>query len=221
MDGRGPTVARLRECADNLARCPHTSRPATTSTRTPSGFIEGKTHGAKLIVIDPRLSNTSAKADLWLPTNPGTEAALLLAIARHLSTRRRYNRRVRPALGQLGGVSRRLQPDRPRTFEAFEEALKEEYALFTPEYAEIETGVPAHKIVEAAEAIAAAGTAFSTHSWRAAAAGHLWGWQITRCLYLLVVLMGAIGEPGGVNLNATNKFVPKHPNPPPPPEVLE
>ena len=66
--------------------------------------------------------------------------------------------------------------------------------------------------------MAAAGTAFSTHSWRAAAAGHLWGWQITRCLYLLVVLTGAIGEPGGVNLHATNKFVPKHPNPPPAPD---
>ena len=30
--------------------------------------------------------------------------------------------------------------------------------------------------------------------------------------------MGAIGEPGGVNLHHTNKFVPKHPNPPPPPD---
>ena len=30
--------------------------------------------------------------------------------------------------------------------------------------------------------------------------------------------MGAIGEPGGVNLHATNKFVPKHPNPPPAPD---
>ena len=29
--------------------------------------------------------------------------------------------------------------------------------------------------------------------------------------------MGAIGEPGGVNLHVTNKFVPKHPNPPPAP----
>ena len=30
--------------------------------------------------------------------------------------------------------------------------------------------------------------------------------------------MGAIGEPGGVNLHVTNKFVPKHPNPPPAPD---
>ena len=76
----------------------------------------------------------------------------------------------------------------------------------------------AERIVEAAHAIARAGNRFATHSWRAAAAGNLWGWQITRCLYLLVVLTGSIGAVGGVNLHVTNKFVPKHPNPPPPPE---
>jgi anaerobic selenocysteine-containing dehydrogenase len=180
-------------------------------------IVEGRTRGAKLIVIDPRLSNTSAKADVWLPTNPGTEAALILAIARHLIDARTYNREFVRRWVNWEEYLDACRPELPRTFESFEDALKEEYEQFTPEYAEIETGVPAHKIVEAAEAIASAGTAFSTHSWRAAAAGHLWGWQITRCLYLLVVLTGAIGEPGGVNLHATNKFVPKHPNPPPPP----
>jgi anaerobic selenocysteine-containing dehydrogenase len=76
-------------------------------------------------------------------------------------------------------------PERPRTFEEFIAALKEEYAQFTPEFAASETGVPAERIVEAAHAIARAGSRFATHSWRAAAAGNLWGWQITRCLYLL------------------------------------
>jgi anaerobic selenocysteine-containing dehydrogenase len=104
------------------------------------------------------------------------------------------------------------------TFDAFVSALKELYARFTPEYAEAETGVPAARIVEAARAIGRAGTRFATHNWRAAASGNLWGWQITRCLYLLVVLTGSIGTVGGVNMHVTNKFVPKHPNPPPPPE---
>ena len=181
-------------------------------------IIEGKAAGAKLIVMDPRLSNTSAKSDLWLPANPGTEAALILAIARHLIDHRKYNRAFVEKWVNWEQYLDAMRPDLPKTFDAFEEALKQEYELFTPEYAEIETGVPAHKIIEAAEAVASAGTAFATHSWRAAAAGHLWGWQITRSLYLLVVLMGAIGEKGGVNLHATNKFVPKHPNPPPAPE---
>jgi len=180
-------------------------------------IIEGKSRGAKLIVIDPRLSNSSAKADLWLPANPGTEGALLLAIARHLIDTGKYNREFVRRWVNWDAYLAASHLNLPRTFESFEAALKEEYAQFTPEFAEAETGIPAAKIIEAAEAIASAGTAFSTHSWRAAAAGHLWGWQITRCLYLLVVLMGAIGETGGVNLHQTNKFVPKHPNPPPPP----
>ncbi len=180
-------------------------------------IIEGKSKGAKLIVMDPRLSNTSAKADLWMPANPGTESAILLAIARYLVEHKKYNREFVRRWVNWETYLDATRPELPRTFEAFEAAFLEEYENFTPEYAEIESGVPAHKVIEAAEAIAAAGTAFSTHSWRAAAAGHLWGWQITRCLYLLVALTGAVGEPGGVNLHATNKFVPKHPNPPPAP----
>ena len=181
-------------------------------------IIEGKTRGAKLIVIDPRLSNTSAKADLWLPANPGTEAALFLAIALQLVQTRRYDREFVRKWVNWETYLEASRPDLPKTYEAFEEAFEQEYATFTLEYAEAETGIPAAKIIETADAIASAGTAFSTHGWRAATAGHLWGWQITRSLYLLVVLMGAIGEPGGVNLHDTNKFVPKHPNPPPPPD---
>jgi anaerobic selenocysteine-containing dehydrogenase len=35
--------------------------------------------GAKLIVLDPRMSNTAAHADAWLAPWPGSEAAILLA----------------------------------------------------------------------------------------------------------------------------------------------
>src|SRR5205823_10913215 len=45
-------------------------------------IIEGKLSGAKLAVMDPRLSNTASMADYWMPTRPGTEAAALLAMAR-------------------------------------------------------------------------------------------------------------------------------------------
>jgi len=37
--------------------------------------------GGKIIQIEPRLSNTAAKSDKWIPANPGTEAALALGIA--------------------------------------------------------------------------------------------------------------------------------------------
>jgi menaquinone reductase, molybdopterin-binding-like subunit len=34
-----------------------------------------------LVQIEPRLSNTAAKADTWLPAKPGTEADLALGMA--------------------------------------------------------------------------------------------------------------------------------------------
>jgi anaerobic selenocysteine-containing dehydrogenase len=40
-----------------------------------------RNNGGKIIQIEPRLSNTAAKSDKWIPTNPGTEAALALGIA--------------------------------------------------------------------------------------------------------------------------------------------
>ena len=55
-------------------------------------IIEAKSNGATLITIDPRLSNTSAKANLWLPAYSGTEGALLLAIARILLEEELYDR---------------------------------------------------------------------------------------------------------------------------------
>ncbi|MEE8170089.1 MAG: molybdopterin-dependent oxidoreductase [Phycisphaerae bacterium] len=42
---------------------------------------EGIAGGAKLAVMDPRLSNTASMAHYWLPTRPGSEAAVLLAMA--------------------------------------------------------------------------------------------------------------------------------------------
>ncbi len=66
--------------------------------------------------------------------------------------------------------------------------LKSEYAPYTPEFAERESGVPAATIVQVAREIAAARPAFASHIWRAGAAGNLHGWQITRALMLLNVL---------------------------------
>jgi anaerobic selenocysteine-containing dehydrogenase len=180
-------------------------------------IIEGQSNGATLIVVDPRLSNTSAKADLWLPAYPGTEGALLLAMAKVLLDEELYDREFVRTWVDWRGYLRAERPDLAVTFDGFIAALKEAYADFTPEYAAAETGVAPAQIVAAARAIGRARSRFSTHSWRAAAAGNLWGWQITRCLYLLVVLTGSVATPGGVNPHVSSKFVPTPPSPPSPP----
>ena len=55
-------------------------------------IIEAKTDGAKLITFDPRLSNTASMSDVWLPTWPGSENTILLAIANHLIQNDLYNK---------------------------------------------------------------------------------------------------------------------------------
>ena len=42
-------------------------------------FAEALGRGAKLVVLDPRLSVAASKADYWLPLKPGSDIALLLA----------------------------------------------------------------------------------------------------------------------------------------------
>ena len=43
------------------------------------GIFDLKQNGLKLIVIDPRYTETASKADLWLPLRPGSDVALALA----------------------------------------------------------------------------------------------------------------------------------------------
>ncbi len=46
---------------------------------------------AKVVVIDPRYSVTAAKSDQWIPINPGTDAALAMAIANVIISEELYN----------------------------------------------------------------------------------------------------------------------------------
>ncbi|MEM0374250.1 MAG: molybdopterin-dependent oxidoreductase, partial [Sulfolobales archaeon] len=43
-------------------------------------IIEGKVNGARIVSLNPRHSNTAAKADIWFPVWPGTDAAVFLAV---------------------------------------------------------------------------------------------------------------------------------------------
>ena len=55
-------------------------------------IMEAKKKGARIITLDPRLSNTASKSDVWLPTWPGSEATFLLAVANHLIQNDLYDR---------------------------------------------------------------------------------------------------------------------------------
>ncbi len=73
-------------------------------------IIDGKMAGAKLAVMDPRLSNTASMADYWMPTYPGTEVAVLLAMVKVILDENRFDAAVREELDQLGRIGSRWLP---------------------------------------------------------------------------------------------------------------
>jgi anaerobic selenocysteine-containing dehydrogenase len=170
-------------------------------------IVEGKMAGAKLAVVDPRLSNTASRADFWLSPWPGTEAALLIAMASVILRDGTFNREFVRQWVNWEEFMLSEHSQLPCSFEQFIETIKEVYAEYTPEFAESECGVPADTVVEVAREIARAGPAFASHVWRSAASGNLGGWQVARALFFLNVLTGSVGAEGGVSPNVWNKFV--------------
>jgi anaerobic selenocysteine-containing dehydrogenase len=182
-------------------------------------IIEAKTRGAKLVVFDVRLSNSATHADHWVAPYPGTEAAILLAIANYLIQNNLYNRDFVRRWWNWQEYLSVEHPEAPPTFERFEAILKELYKSYTFDFAAQESGVEARVIAEIAALVARAGTRLATHTWRSATAGNAGGWQISRSLFLLNALLGAIATEGGISPNAWNKFVPRPMYTPPHPHV--
>ncbi len=59
--------------------------------------------GVKVVQVEPRLSNTAAKSDKWIPVNPGTEYALALGLA-HVIIRESLYRKDFVQAGALGFI---------------------------------------------------------------------------------------------------------------------
>jgi len=95
-------------------------------------------HGAKLIVIDPRRLELCDLASLWLPLKPGTNVPVFTAMA-HVIIRE-------------GLVNQNFIEQRTEGYEEFARAAEK----FTPEYAEMVSGVDRNLIVEAARMYASA-----------------------------------------------------------------
>lgn len=174
-------------------------------------IIEAQQKGATVICVDPRLSNTGSKADHWLPAWPGTEPFLLLTLVHLLLEQGTWERDFVRRWTNWETYLGETRPDLPVEFASVEQALKDEYAEYTPERAEHVCGVPARQLREIAEVIGAHPTKFASHNWRAAGAGNLGGWQTARCLFFLNVLTGSVGTVGGTSGNGWNKFKPHAP----------
>jgi len=181
-------------------------------------ILEGMMDGAKLIVIDPRLSNTASMADHWLPTWPGSETALFLAWAKIILDKGLYDKKFLDEQVNWKQWLDAVHPDAEKSVDSFISLLKEEYAEYTPEFAAKECRIPVEQVIEAGEIVANAGSQLCTHVWRAASIGNLGGWQVSRSLHFLNVLTGSVGTVGGTSPNSWSKFKPEFFDNPPDPD---
>lgn len=106
--------------------------PPATWPKKALGMMEAKGRGAKLIVVDPILTETSSKADIWLKLRPGTDAALALGMLNVIISEELYDKEF-VAKWCLG----------------FDE-LKERVREYPLEKVENITWVPQARIIEAA-----------------------------------------------------------------------
>ncbi len=141
--------------------------------------LDGMEKGAKMVYIDIRATVTASKADKFLTIRPGSDYAMLLALVNTVLKERLYDaayvNRYVSGLAEL---------------EAF-------VAAYTPEWAEKETGIPAHEIYTIAHDAAAAKPNVIFHG----------GWMLSRyidsfyasrMLYILNALLGSVESRGGI-----------------------
>ena len=68
--------------------------PANSSVATGGralAELRAREKGLKTVVIDPRMTMDAAKADVWLPIRPGTDAALLMAWTKWIIDNEKYD----------------------------------------------------------------------------------------------------------------------------------
>jgi len=132
--------------------------------------------GARLVVVDPRLTPIARTADLYLPVRPGRDAALLNAIL-HTVIR-------------LGGIDEDFVARHTTGFEAVRAAV----ADYPPEAVERLVGIPAARIVEAAERWVQAPRTMLLHA--RGIEHHTSGVGNVLACINLVLATGKIGKPG-------------------------
>jgi thiosulfate reductase/polysulfide reductase chain A len=133
--------------------------------------------GAKIIVVDPRRTETAEIADIWLQPRPGTDVALLMSMIRVIIEEKLYDREF---------VEKWCYG-----FDKVEERAKE-YPL--QKVAEI-TGVPAGKIKEAAMMFATQRPGISRHGM---GMEHLEnGLEAIQARIILTAIVGNIDVEGG------------------------
>ncbi|MDX9999868.1 MAG: molybdopterin-dependent oxidoreductase [Polyangia bacterium] len=152
-------------------------------------LTDALSRGARLVVVDPRMSVAAGKAQRWLPIRPGTDTALLLAWIHLLIAEDCFDH------------------DYVERYTIGLDELRCEMAPYTPKWAAQVTQLPLEAIVTEAREMAKRRPAVMIHC------GRFSTWygndtQRSRAMAILTALLGAWGRPGGYFLKSKIKLGP-------------
>src|SRR6266480_3977465 len=143
-------------------------------------LLKGVRNGARLFGIDPRKTSSVQWADVWAPLDVGTDIALANAVAREIIA--------------AGLENKEFIENATTGFEEYRRGVEP----YTLEYAERETGVPAHVIRDMAHTYARAHRAMIC--WTLGITEHHNAVDNVLALINLALLTGHVGKYGsGVN----------------------
>ena len=154
------------------------ANPAWCSPHTMKYIFDAQAAGAKVVVIDPVLTQTAAKADVYIRVETGEDGALALGMCRHILDQG-WEDRAWLAANALG-------------FDEFADYLRRHVTL---EWAARQSGVPAEQIKRLAEDFSKADPA--TIWIGLGLQRHVNGGATVRILDALVAMTGNVGKPGG------------------------
>lgn len=152
---------------------------------------------AKMIVIDPRYTDTAAgREDEWIPLRPGTDAALASALAYVMISESLVDQ---PFLDKycVGYDEKTLPADAPKNshYKAYILGQGADETAKTPQWAQAITGIPAARIIKLGREIGSVKPAYIAQGW--GPQRHSNGENTSRAIAMLAILTGNVGINGG------------------------
>lgn len=175
---------------------PSVTRPSGGGKGYQIDMALSKHQPKKIIVIDPVFTDTATtRADQWVPIRPGTDAALISALAYQWIT----NNQVDQAFLDkycVGFDEKTLPASAPKNSDYKSYILGQGYDKTpkTPEWASPITGIPVETIKQLAEEMANTKPMFVSQGWGPQRQAN--GEQTARAIAMVPILLGQIGLPG-------------------------
>lgn len=152
--------------------------------------------GIRVVCVDPRMSlSAAALADEWVPIRPGTDTALMSAMAHVIISEGLHD--IDFIHSHCQGFDRETMPDEAREAESYEDYImgRRDGIPKTPEWAEAITTVPRETIARIAREYATARPAVLYQGY--GMQRRAYGEQVVRAGCTLAAITGNIGIPGG------------------------